>query len=91
MIKHLIGTAIATFTALGGCHGTNTPPEPPARPAQHIYIPEDWNTPFDARPGDVITLIMVDDGNQLYRCDHSGGELIYNPYTTLWTCDGVDF
>lgn len=91
MINHLIKPAIATFIALGGCHGPTAPATPPERPAQHIYIDENWTTQFDARAGDVITLIMHDDGGQLDRCEHSGGELIYNPYTTIWTCDGVDF
>lgn len=65
--------------------------EEPTRSPQVIYVGEDYNLPFDARPGDTIILVMTPDGHQLDRCNHSGGELIYNPHTLLWYCENVDF
>lgn len=93
MIKHLIGAAIA----IAVCPtppadvATDTPPVPSARPAQHIYIGEGYDTPFDARSGDTITVILNPQSDPIERCNHMGGEPIYNPYTLIWSCDDVDF
>lgn len=91
MIKHIV-TAIATLPGIAGlthCDGANTPP---ARPAQHIYIPYEYDAPFDAQPGDTITLIMpAYETGWVALCDDAGGEPIYNPYTGIATCDDVDF
>lgn len=82
---------------LSGCtaipYSCQAATHPAPRPAQHIYVGEDYHTRFDARPGDTITLIMTPDSTEamLTRCDHAGGELIANPYTDIWSCDDVDF
>lgn len=89
MIKHLFISAIAS-TAVGACDPPSQP-TPIERPAQTIYIPEDYNLPFDAQGGDTIILIMTPDAGWVDRCNDSGGEPIYNPFTNISTCDDVDF
>lgn len=64
---------------------------PPARPAQVIYVPEDYDVPFLAEPGDTIIVIMYPDGAPVDRCLNMGGEPIFNPFTNIYTCEGVDF
>jgi hypothetical protein len=61
------------------------------RPAQVIFVGENYDHPFDARPGDVIIVVMDPDGAPVDRCLDFGGEPIFNPYTTITTCEGVDF
>jgi hypothetical protein len=67
------------------------PPRPIERPAQVIYVPEDYDVPFLAEPGDTIIVIMYPDGDPVDRCNHMGGEPIFNPFTTIYTCEKVDF
>lgn len=86
----IAGGAAALATCIPACDAP-APSTQPARPAQVIFVGEDYNLPFDARPGDTIILVMTPDGNQLSRCNDAGGELIYNPFTLIWTCEGVDF
>lgn len=62
-----------------------------ARPSQTIYVGEDYDAEFDARPGDVIIVIMHPTDGWIDRCDRMGGEPIWNPYTLIRECDGVDF
>lgn len=64
---------------------------PITRPAQTIYVPEDYDVMFDARPGDTIIVIMYPDHDPVDRCLKRNGEPIWNPYTLIWTCEGVDF
>lgn len=66
------------------------------RPAQIITIPEDYNVQFDARPGDTVIEIMnLSSGRTIdeliVKCENSGGELIYNPFTWIYSCEGIDF
>jgi hypothetical protein len=61
------------------------------RPAQVITIGEDYRWRFDARPGDTIIVVMDPVGEPIVRCDDMGGEPIFNPHTTIHTCEGVDF
>lgn len=94
-----IATLTTTLAALGGCGATDGPADvasstvPPTttRPAQVVVIPEDYAYPFDAAHGDRLDLVMNPDGGQLARCDDAGGELIYNPWSLVWMCEGVDF
>lgn len=74
------------------------PPATPAartRPAQTIYVGEDYDVEFDARPGDYVIVIMFQDDSDgegwVGRCNNMGGEPIFNPYTLIAECDGVDF
>lgn len=90
-MKHAL---IAGLVALGAhsCDDkSDPPPAEPARPQQVILIPEDYSARFTAEAGDVLVLIMNPDGGQLERCDHYGGELIYNPYTLIYVCEYADF
>lgn len=64
---------------------------PPARSAQVIYVPEDYDVQFDARRGDTVVVIMYSDGAPVDRCQRMGGETVYNPFTLIYECDGVDF
>jgi hypothetical protein len=68
-----------------------TPVDPPERPAQEIYIGENYNFPFDAEPGDTIIEVMNPEGDMLLRCNNHGGELRENPHTGLFLCWGIDF
>jgi hypothetical protein len=63
------------------------------RPAQVITVPENYAHQFDARHGDIIILVMEPRETQdmINTCEDMGGELIYNPYTIIWTCEKVDF
>jgi hypothetical protein len=63
------------------------------RPAQVITIPEEYAHQFNAQRGDRINVIMNPTGDIVGRCFDMGGdaELIYNPYTIIWTCEKVDF
>lgn len=79
----------AIASCVPNCHGANRPAE--IRPAQIIFIGESQKFGFDARSGDTVIVVMNPTGNILARCDHMGGELIYNPFTTIWTCEKVDF
>lgn len=88
MIKHAI---IPLIALLNTCDSPDTPPAEEARPAQHIYIGESYDTPFDARSGDTITVIMDPNGDPVTRCLDMGGEPIYNPHTLIYSCDDVDF
>lgn len=65
--------------------------EAPRRPAQVIYVGEDYPVPFTAEPGDTIIVIMNPDGAPIDRCWNNGGQAIENPFTTILTCEGVDF
>lgn len=90
MIQTAIGGAIAAIAAV--CPSCDPAPEThQPRPAQVIYVPEDYDVPFDARSGDTIILILYPDGDPIARCLDYGGEPIYNPFTTIFTCEGVDF
>jgi len=74
-----------------------TPPVPaaetiaPGRAEQIIHIPEDYDAQFTAEPGDTIIEIMYPTGDIAGRCDDHGGELVWNPNTDIYTCEGVDF
>lgn len=63
------------------------------RPAQVITIGEDYNFRFDARRGDFVIVVMNPRplSAMLNSCDEIGGELISNPFTKIWTCEGIDF
>lgn len=61
------------------------------RPAQVIYVGEEYNARFAARPGDTIIVVMLPAGDPVARCNDMGGEPVWNPYTTISTCEGVDF
>lgn len=63
----------------------------PSRPAQVIYVGEEYVGGFDARPGDTVIVIMAPKGDVVARCDDMGGESIWNPYTSIATCEKVDF
>lgn len=67
------------------------PPSLLQRPAQIIYVPEDYDVGFDARAGDTVIVIMYPDGAPVDRCFDMGGEPVYNPFTTILECDDVDF
>lgn len=67
------------------------PPSLTVRPAQIIYVPEDYDVRFDARAGDTVIVIMYPDGAPVDRCLDMGGEPIFNPFTLIFECDGVDF
>ena len=75
------GALVGAVLSLSGC--------------QWITVPEHYPWTFNAEHGDRVDIIMdpVDtpEGTILERCDHMGGELIYNPATLIWTCEGVDF
>jgi hypothetical protein len=82
-ISALLGGAIATAPAIRS--------EASKRPAQVIYIPEDYSDSFNAESGDTIVLIMKPEESALFRCNDAGGALGINSYTGIWTCWGVDF
>jgi hypothetical protein len=65
-------------------------------PENVIVIPEDYDAPFNAEPGDTLILVMYQDDNGVPsdwqgRCFHMGGEPILNLRTNIATCEGVDF
>ena len=87
MIKYAIPTLITLITP--SCDALE-----PARPAQVIYIPEDYNREFNAESGDTIIVIMRNDSDELdelNRCEDMGGELQYNEFTDILTCFDIDF
>lgn len=61
------------------------------RPAQTIVIPENYNHRFIAEHGDTLIILMEPEGYIAQRCDHYGGELIYNEFTDIFTCEDADF
>lgn len=61
------------------------------RPAQVIYVGEDYPAPFDARRGDTVIVVMDPAGDWVARCLDMGGEPTYNAATTIGVCEGVDF
>jgi len=67
------------------------PVVPTARPAQVIFVGEDYNTRFNAVHGDTIIVVMKPAGDVVARCNDMGGEPVYNPFTLINTCEGVDF
>lgn len=83
---------IAPLIALSAAIPTQCTPAPaPERPAQEIYIGEDYSYPFDAEPGDTIIEVMNPEGDMTLRCHNHGGELRQNPHTGLYLCWGIDF
>lgn len=72
-------------------HPVPPPHIEPVRPPQVIHLGEDQRFQFDARPGDTIILTMNPTGNIQERCNDAGGELIFNPYSIIFTCEKVDF
>lgn len=71
-----------------------------AEPGRTVYVPEDYPGTWNADHGDFVILIMTpgsDQGSEadftlmVARCNQYGGEFIYNPYTRISTCEGVDF
>jgi hypothetical protein len=82
---------IAIGTGLANPQIAICPQAPEIRPAQMIYVGEDEPTKFDARRGDTVIVVMNSDGDHLARCNQIGGELIYNPFTLIFTCEDVDF
>lgn len=91
MIKSTLTTLIAAISPFA-CDGA--PSTPPARPAQVIYVPQDYDRPFIAEPGDRVILIMNNDSDELTElnyCEDRGGELTYNPFTDMLFCEDIDF
>ena len=96
----MIQTAImATLTTLSfqGCLPDGDPVDP-VRPAQTIYLPQSFETwpgtpRFHADHGDFLIVIMdpAPIEVQLAWCNDTGGELIFNPFTDISTCEGIDF
>ncbi|MET0643986.1 MAG: hypothetical protein ABWZ17_06380 [Candidatus Binatia bacterium] len=66
-------------------------PDADTRPPQHITIPENYNTPFDAEAGDTVTVIMDDTPGWQTRCEQMGGIPTVNQYTSIELCDNIDF
>lgn len=84
----IVRLAVAAFSLSVGvtqCH------EAP-RPAQQIFIPMNYTTPFDARPGDTVNIIMEPDtADPQGYCNVRGGSLWMNPFTQILICEDVDF
>ncbi len=95
MIQHAIAGAITALAAISSCDQAPETPAPPviqpARPAQQIYIPEDYNFPFRAEAGDTLILVMTPDDGMQARCEDAGGQLIQHAYTDLFLCFDADF
>jgi hypothetical protein len=75
MKKVLLATLV--IPALSGC--------------KVVTIPEIYPYPFNVDAGDRLDVIMEPINDPTDRCDHMGGELIYDPSTNIFTCEGVDF
>jgi hypothetical protein len=80
----------------GGLLATGCDTSPSQVPENVIVIPEDYDAPFDAQPGDTLILVMYQDDNGVPsdwqgRCFHAGGEPILNTRTNIATCEDVDF
>jgi hypothetical protein len=88
MIKSFL---IPSLIAAAAAVPTQCTPPPPERPAQEIYIGEDYNYPFNAEAGDTIILVMNPEGDMNLRCNNSGGQLRQSAHTDLYLCWGVDF
>lgn len=64
---------------------------PNERPAQEIFIPEDYPFPFRAESGDTLIAILDPIGDMATRCDNMGGELRRSAHTDLFLCWEIDF
>lgn len=57
-----------------------------------ITVPEIYPYPFNAESGDQVNVIMNPEGDIFQRCmDMGGAELIFDPYTQIYTCEDTDF
>lgn len=84
--------ALLALVALVPAQCDDPAPAPPSdRPAQHIIIPEGYAYRFNAEGGDRLDLIMDPSGDWVDRCNRSGGEPIWNPYSEIATWEDVDF
>lgn len=91
MINSIIPALFASALALLPQCDAPTPPE---RPAQVIFIPQDYAGHFNAEGGDQLNLIMNDDSEELEElnyCNDRGGRLERNPYTEILICFDIDF
>jgi hypothetical protein len=84
----LAAEGLAIFT-------TQCQPQPveERRPAQVIWVTNDWQYPFNAEGGDTLNLIMNTDDIDAAReeCDHVGGKFVDNWRTQVMECHDVDF
>jgi hypothetical protein len=97
MNRALITFAVSTFGLTCPVGPLDSPPVTipveDERPAQVIWIPQDYPWQFDARPGDTVNLIMMSDdpGANKEGCEGSGGQYVQNTLTDIDECWNVDF
>jgi hypothetical protein len=96
MINQLLAGGIASIAAIAGCAPTapSTPTTEFVRPAQTIWIDEDYAFTFNAESGDTLNIIMnnpTDFEGAKLRCQDMGGQPTYNPHTMIYYCGNADF